>query len=108
MGDQWFVKIEVELITGRAFTSALTRDETEELASDFEVQDGPDSDLALVRAAYTTLLHRVQKAEGGLVLDDAEAGLWYFDAARIAAFGFQHRIVRDGPSTPIKIGFTRE
>jgi hypothetical protein len=108
MTDSWFIKIEVELVTGRAFTSALTRDETKELASDFVIEDGPDADLALVRAAYTTLLNRVQKAVGGLVLHDAEGRLWYFDAARIAAFGFQHRLVRDGASTPIKIGFTRE
>jgi hypothetical protein len=84
--DSWFVKIELELTTGRTFRSALTRDETIELAKGFVVQeDQPDSDIALTRAAFNTLAYRADAGAGGLVLPDSDGRAWYFKGASIAA-----------------------
>jgi hypothetical protein len=104
--DTWFIKIEIELRTGRTFKSSLTRAETAELAKGFVVQeDQADADLGLVRAAFNTLAYRAEKGSGGLVLPDAEGRTWYFDGGAIAAFGFQHRLNRPDSTRAIPFGF---
>jgi hypothetical protein len=106
--EPWFVKIELELTTGRTFHSALTREETMELAKGFIVQEElRDADLALVRAAFNTIAWRAEKREGGLVLPDAQGRSWLFAASAIAAFGFEHRLDLPGKKRAIEFGFRR-
>jgi hypothetical protein len=104
--ERWFIRIELELATGRTFKSELTREETAELAKGFMVhEDLPDADASWVRAAFNTLAMRVELREGALVLPDAEGRTWYFAASAIAAFGFEHRLDLPGKKHAIELGF---
>jgi hypothetical protein len=105
--ERWFVKIELELTTGRNFRCELTRDEARELAKGFVVQeDLPDADVSLVRAVFSTLARRVAEHEGGLVLADGDGRTWLFHAAYIAAFGLEHRLDTLGKRV-IEVGFRK-
>lgn len=108
MDDPWFIKIELELTTGRTFKASLTRAETKQLAKGFSIhEDQPDSDSALARAAFNTLAYRTEAQRGGLVLPDAEGRVWYFEGSRIVAFGFEHRPGLPGSPRVIELGFRR-
>jgi hypothetical protein len=95
--ESWFIKIELELTTGRTFRSTLTSDETKELAKGFIVmEDQPDSNLALVRAAFNTLAYRPDDKTADLILPDADGRAWLFHRSSMVAFGFEHRLDTPG------------
>lgn len=103
--DSWFIKIELELTTGRSTSFTLTRDETVELAKRFFVQESLDDDVALTRAAFTTLLERIDRRNGELVLADAKGRAWIIPAASIVAAAVEHRLDLPGRKTAIELGF---
>jgi hypothetical protein len=103
--QKWFLKLEVELTTGRAIRFALTRDEAAELSKRFFIQEDPSDDLALVRAAFTTLTERVEAGTGELVLPGGDGQVWVIPARSVVVFGFEHRLEGTGRPRAVEIGF---
>jgi hypothetical protein len=103
--ETWFIKIELELTTGRSITFSLTRDETVELAKRFFVQESLADDVALTRAAFTTLLERIDRRNGEIVLPAVSGQLWIIPAASIVAGSLETRLDAPGRKTAIVLGF---
>lgn len=103
--EPWFIKVELELGGGRSILSAMTRDEAAELAKGFFAQESVQDDVALARAAFNTLVHRMEKGTGALVLPDADGRIWPVPATSIAAIGFEHRLDTPGRKAAVALGF---
>ncbi len=103
--ETWFIKIEFELTTGRSVSFSLTRDETVEMAKRFFVQESLADDVALTRAAFTTLLERIDRRNGQFVLADTGGRAWIIPAASIVAGAVEHRLDLPGRKTAIEFGF---
>jgi hypothetical protein len=103
--DRWFLKLELELSTGRSLRVQLTRDETAELSKRFFVQEDPADDVGLVRAAVSTLLMRLESEKGELILPDGDGRTWLLPASSIVAIALEHRLDTVGRHAAIEIGF---
>lgn len=103
--DPWFVKIELELGGGRSILCPLTRDETAELAKRFFAQESTQDDIALARAAFSTLVERIERGSGELVLPDANGRVWIVPATSVIAIGFEHRLDVPGRKQAVEFGF---
>ena len=78
-----------------------------ELAKGFIVmEDQPDSDLALVRAAFNTLAYRPDAKTADLILPDADGRAWLFHRSSIVAFGFEAGRGRPGQSHDLPVWIT--
>lgn len=103
--DPWFIKVELELGGGRSILCPLTGDETAELAGRFFAQEATQDDIALARAAFTTLVERIEAGTGELILPDAEGRIWIVPASSVVAIGFEHRLDTPGRKEAVKLGF---
>jgi len=103
--DPWFIKVELELGGGRSILCPLTRDETAELARRFFDQESTQDDVALARAAFSTLVQRIESGAGELVMPDADGRIWIVPASSIVAIGFEHRLDTPGRKQAVEFGF---
>jgi hypothetical protein len=104
---RWFVKMELDLVTGRTIHIQLTRDEAVEFSKRMFVQERSDDDLALTRAAFSTLIYRIESQEGELVLPDADGKVWILPARSVSAVGFEHRVESEGKHPVLELGFRK-
>ena len=103
--DPWFIKVELELGGGLSVLCSLIRDEAAELAGRFFAQEATQDDIALARAAFTTLVERLEAGTGQLVLPDADGRIWIVPASSVVAIAFEHRLDTSGRKGAVKLGF---